>query len=210
MSLPQTSPFLLLKFELDGLRKEFNKINKGIAQLKIENNAVVRSFGEKRVEEKLKNHVELVELLDIADLIKGANIAGGRGYYLKGAGARLNMALIQFALDFLESRNYEAILTPFFMRKDIMAKCAQLSQFDELYKPLCAYHLGDRLYPSDVPKRYAGTLTCFRTETGSHGRDTLVLETVEEVAEDWKIDDIKGLLGRCNFNADMLDRKVTL
>jgi len=162
-----------------------------------ENNAVVRSFGEKRVEEKLKNHVELVELLDIADLIKGANVAGGRGYYLKGAGARLNMALIQFALDFLESRNYEAILTPFFMRKDIMAKCAQLSQFDEeLYKvtgegddkyliataeqPLCAYHLGDRLYPSDVPKRYAGTSTCFRKEAGSHGRDTLGIFRVHQ------------------------------
>lgn len=37
-----------------------------------------------------------------------------------------------------------------------------------------------------------------------------VIETVEEVAEDWTIDDIKGLLGRCNFKADMLDRKVSL
>ncbi|KAK8930631.1 ABC transporter F family member 5 [Platanthera zijinensis] len=37
-----------------------------------------------------------------------------------------------------------------------------------------------------------------------------VIETVEEVAEDWRIDDIKGLLGRCNFKADMLDRKVSL
>ncbi|KAK4264845.1 hypothetical protein QN277_025969 [Acacia crassicarpa] len=37
-----------------------------------------------------------------------------------------------------------------------------------------------------------------------------VLETIEEAAEDWKIDDIKGLLGRCNFKSDMLDRKVSL
>lgn len=37
-----------------------------------------------------------------------------------------------------------------------------------------------------------------------------MLETVAEVAEDWRIDDIKGLLGRCNFKADMLDRKVSL
>ncbi|THU49601.1 hypothetical protein C4D60_Mb06t11250 [Musa balbisiana] len=37
-----------------------------------------------------------------------------------------------------------------------------------------------------------------------------VLETVEEAAEDWRIDDIKGLLGRCNFKSDMLDRKVSL
>ena len=36
-----------------------------------------------------------------------------------------------------------------------------------------------------------------------------MLETVAEVAEDWRLDDIKGLLGRCNFKADMLDRKVS-
>lgn len=65
----------------------------------------------------------------------GADIAGGRGYYLKGAGVRLNQALINFGLDFLEKRGYTALQTPFFMRKDIMAKCAQLAQFDEeLYK----------------------------------------------------------------------------
>ncbi|KAF9603968.1 hypothetical protein IFM89_039322 [Coptis chinensis] len=40
--------------------------------------------------------------------------------------------------------------------------------------------------------------------------DKTVLETVEEVAEDWRLDDIKGLLGRCNFKTDMLDRKVSL
>lgn len=37
-----------------------------------------------------------------------------------------------------------------------------------------------------------------------------VIQTVEEAAEDWRIDDIKGLLGRCNFKADMLDRNVSL
>lgn len=40
--------------------------------------------------------------------------------------------------------------------------------------------------------------------------DKTVLDTVAEVAEDWRLDDIKGLLGRCNFKADMLDRKVCL
>ncbi|KAK7350846.1 hypothetical protein VNO77_09842 [Canavalia gladiata] len=40
--------------------------------------------------------------------------------------------------------------------------------------------------------------------------DKTVLQTVEEAAEDWRIDDIKGLLGRCNFKSDMLDRKVSL
>ncbi|KAK1263150.1 hypothetical protein QJS04_geneDACA009431 [Acorus gramineus] len=239
------------QFELEALRKEFNKINKEVARLKIAkedaskmiesteenkrltaekvvevqnakaeleakldkignlvhdsvpisddeaNNAVVRTWGERRTEEGLKNHVELVELLGIANLSKGTNVAGGRGYYLVGAGALLNQALISFGLAFLSKRNYTPLQTPFFMRKDIMAKCAQLSQFDEeLYKvtgegddkyliatseqPLCAYHMGDRFHPSELPIRYAGYSTCFRKEAGSHGRDTLGIFRVHQ------------------------------
>ncbi|KAL3838171.1 hypothetical protein ACJIZ3_022762 [Penstemon smallii] len=162
-----------------------------------ENNAIVRSWGEKRTEAKLKNHVELVELLGIADLKKGANIAGGRGYYLKGDGVLLNQALINFALFFLDKRGYTALQTPFFMRKDIMAKCAQLAQFDEeLYKvtgegddkyliataeqPLCAYHIDDWIHPTQIPLRYAGYSSCFRKEAGSHGRDTLGIFRVHQ------------------------------
>ncbi|GER43582.1 serine--tRNA ligase [Striga asiatica] len=162
-----------------------------------DNNAIIKSWGEKRTEPKLKNHVELVELLGIADLKKGANVAGGRGFYLKGDGVRLNQALINLALDFLEKRGFTALQTPFFMRKDIMAKCAQLAQFDEeLYKvsgdgddkyliataeqPLCAYHLDDWIHPSQLPLRYAGYSSCFRKEAGSHGRDTLGIFRVHQ------------------------------
>ncbi|KAI3458812.1 hypothetical protein Pfo_015475 [Paulownia fortunei] len=161
------------------------------------NNATIRSWGEKRTEPKLKNHVDLVELLGIADIKKGANVAGGRGFYLKGDGVRLNQALINFGLDFLEKRGFTALQTPFFMRKDIMAKCAQLAQFDEeLYKvtgegddkyliataeqPLCAYHLEDWIHPSQMPLRYAGYSSCFRKEAGSHGRDTLGIFRVHQ------------------------------
>ncbi|KAF5740069.1 Seryl-tRNA synthetase / serine--tRNA ligase isoform 1 [Tripterygium wilfordii] len=161
------------------------------------NNEIIRSWGEKRMVPKLKNHVELVELLGIADTKKGSDVAGGRGYYLKGDGVRLNQALINFGLDFLEKRGYTALQTPFFMRKDTMAKCAQLAQFDEeLYKvtgegddkyliataeqPLCAYHLDDWIHPSELPIRYAGYSSCFRKEAGSHGRDTLGIFRVHQ------------------------------
>ena len=71
----------------------------------------------------------------MVDLVRGANIAGHRGYYLKNWGLRLNQALISYALDFLQKREYNLLQTPFFMKKNIMAKTAQLSQFDEeLYK----------------------------------------------------------------------------
>ncbi|KAG5245371.1 serine--tRNA ligase [Salix suchowensis] len=228
------------QFELDSLRREFNKQNKKVAQLKIAkedateaikdneetkkliadkekevqeakdalysrlptignlvHDSVPVNNNEKRVEKKMRNHVDLVELLGIADLKKGADVAGGRGFYLKGDGVRLNQALINFGLEFLEKRGYTALQTPFFMRKDVMAKCAQLAQFDEeLYKvtgegddkyliataeqPLCAYHLDDWIHPSQLPIRYAGYSSCFRKEAGAHGRDTLGIFRVHQ------------------------------
>ncbi|CAM6109765.1 unnamed protein product [Calypogeia fissa] len=154
-----------------------------------DHNQVVKRWGTAREEAGLKNHVDLVDLLRIADLAKGADTAGGRGYYLKGAGVLLNQALINFGLAFLYKRNYTPLQTPFFMRKDVMGECAQLAQFDEeLYKvtgdgddkyliatseqPLCAYHRGDWVDPKSLPLRYAGYSTCFRKEAGAHGRDT--------------------------------------
>jgi seryl-tRNA synthetase len=52
-----------------------------------------------------------------------------------GGAVDLNLALIQYGLDFLEKRGYKKIWTPFFMRREMMAKTAQLEEFDEaLYK----------------------------------------------------------------------------
>jgi seryl-tRNA synthetase len=67
--------------------------------------------------------------------IKGAKIAGHRGYFLTNDGIDLNHALIAYGLEFLRERGYKKIQPPFMMNKDQMAKTAQLDQFDEeLYK----------------------------------------------------------------------------
>ena len=62
-------------------------------------------------------------------------MAGNRGYYLTGPGVLLNLALIQYGIKFLTERGFTPIQTPFMLKKECMAKCAQLSEFDEmLYK----------------------------------------------------------------------------
>lgn len=67
--------------------------------------------------------------------LAGTDVAGGRGYFLKHYGVMLNQALINFGMAFLVKRGYTLLQTPFFMRKNVMAQCAQLAQFDEeLYK----------------------------------------------------------------------------
>ena len=69
------------------------------------------------------------------DPVRGANVVGHRGYYLTGPGLALNQALISYGLSFLKKREYKLVQTPYMMRKDVMAKVAQLSEFDEaLYK----------------------------------------------------------------------------
>lgn len=129
---------------------------------------------------------------------RGREVAGGRGYYLKGPLVCLEQAIINLAFKILDKNYFTRIKPPFFMRKDVMQEVAQLNQFDEeLYKvnskssevvgdesvdekyliatseqPIAALHRDEWLNPVDLPFRYAGLSTCFRQEVGSHGRDT--------------------------------------
>jgi seryl-tRNA synthetase len=159
-------------------------------------NEVVKTHGTPRTDAKY-NHVDLVGLLNIANLEDGADVAGGRGYYLLNYGVLLNQALINYGMQFLARRGYCPIHTPFFMRKNIMAECAQLADFDEqLYKvsgegedkyliatseqTISSMHRKKWYEAKDLPVKYAGFSTCFRKEAGSHGRDTLGIYRVHQ------------------------------
>ncbi|ORM40310.1 putative Serine-tRNA ligase [Babesia sp. Xinjiang] len=77
------------------------------------------------------SHCDVLINLGGVHLKKGVEVAGHRGYYLRGQCCLLNMALIQYGLDFLSLRGYEAIMPPYFMKKDIMRDCAELADFEE-------------------------------------------------------------------------------
>lgn len=104
-----------------------------------DNNEIIRTYNHNGVEPvkrtDILSHHEVLARLDGYDQDRGANVAGHRGYFLTGVGVDLNLALINYGLSFLTKRGYKKLMTPFFMKKDMMAKTAQLSQFDEeLYK----------------------------------------------------------------------------
>nr|UXY87389.1 seryl-tRNA synthetase [Cryptomonas sp.] len=136
----------------------------------------------------LYNHVDLLDKVDGVEYQKGGLISGNRGYFLKKIGILLNIALIQYGLDFLIAKGFIPLQTPFFMKKDIMKKCAQLEDFTEqLYcireetekfliatseQPISAFHINEKLDKKKLPLKYAGFSTCFRKESGSHGKDT--------------------------------------
>lgn len=160
-----------------------------------ENNELIRKWSPEGmvVDESKKaalSHHEVLTRLDGFDQERGTKISGHRGYFLRQIGVFLNQALINYGLDFLAKKGYIPLQAPVMMNKDVMARTAQLSQFDEeLYKvvdgqdekyliatseqPISAYHSGEWFeQPQEqLPKRYAGYSTCFRREAGSHGKE---------------------------------------
>ncbi|KAA8495425.1 Serine--tRNA ligase, cytoplasmic [Porphyridium purpureum] len=143
------------------------------------------------------NHVDLLHRIGGVEYERGVTAAGSRGYFLVGDGVLLNLALIHYGVHFLTTRGHIAVQPPYFMERDAMAKCAQLDDFDEqLYKvsgdggdkyliatseqPLCVYHMDEWIAVQSLPLKYVGVSTCFRKETGSHGRDTLGIFRVHQ------------------------------
>ncbi|ORY86850.1 hypothetical protein BCR37DRAFT_376121 [Protomyces lactucae-debilis] len=135
------------------------------------------------------SHHEVLVRIDGYDPERGVKVVGHRGYFLRQYGVFLNQALINYGLHFLSDRGYIALQTPQMMNKDVMAKTAQLEQFDEeLYKvvdgddekyliatseqPISAFHSNEWMdTTSALPIKYAGFSSCYRREAGSHGKD---------------------------------------
>jgi seryl-tRNA synthetase len=128
-------------------------------------------------------HIELCEKLGFVDMKNGIMVTGNRGYFLTGMGVRLNLALINYAMEFLEQKGYTLMETPHTVNKELMSKITQLSEYDEtLYKleghdkfliatseqPLTAYFSNKQLGKSKLPIKFAGLSPCYRKETGRH------------------------------------------
>lgn len=115
-------------------------------------------------------------------------ISGNRAYFLVNDGIKLNTALLMYAQDFLRTRGFKVMQTPFFMNQGAMQTVCQLAEFDDtLYKvkdgseedkyliatseqPLTAYFENKQL--DNLPVKISGISSCFRKEAGKHGVDT--------------------------------------
>ena len=134
-----------------------------------------------------RDHLELGELLGAIDMERGAKVSGARFYFLRGVGARLELALMNMALDRALSHGFTPLITPTLVKPEIMAGTGFLGEHsDEVYHlkdqdlyltgtsevALAGYHADEIVDLSDGPLRYAGWSTCYRSEAGSHGKDT--------------------------------------
>lgn len=135
---------------------------------------------------KVRDHIDLMQSLDLADLERAAKVAGARFYYLKNQLVRLNQSLIQFALDFLSEKNYTPIQTPYLINRNSMEGAIIAQDFEDvIYKTegedlyligtsehaIVSMHADEIIEGKSLPIRYAGVSPCFRREAGAHGRD---------------------------------------
>ncbi len=152
-----------------------------------EHNVIIRQEGEPRNFgfEPLP-HWDLGVTLDIVDFERGVKLSGTRFYVLKGAGARLQRALITWMLDVHLAQGYTEIYPPYMVRREMMVGAAQLPKFvDNIYHdaeedfwfvgtseiPLTNLHRDEILPPGSVPLNYVAYSACFRREKMSAGRD---------------------------------------
>jgi len=152
-------------------------------------NPVVRTWGERRdFDFEPLAHWDIGENLGILDFPRAAKIAGARFALYKGSGARLERALINFMLDIhTKEHGYTEVLPPFMVNAASMTGTGQLPKFEEdLFKiegwdyyliptaevPVTNIHREEILQEEALPIFYVSYTPCFRSEAGSHGKDT--------------------------------------
>ena len=151
-------------------------------------NKEVRRWGDPpRFDFTPKNHWDVGEELGILDFERAAKIAGARFAVYRGAGARLERALINFMLDLHTTENgYKEMLPPALANRTSLVATGQLPKFEEdLFRlaqgeyfliptaevPLTNLHRDEMLEKNDLPIKYVAYTPCFRSEAGSYGKD---------------------------------------
>jgi seryl-tRNA synthetase len=154
-----------------------------------EDNQLHRTWGEvPQFDFEPKAHWDIAAALGILDFEKASKVTGTRFVFLKGMGARLERALINFMLDYhVDQHGYEEMIPPFMVNRESMTGTGQLPKFEEdAFKiadtdyfliptsevPVTNYYRDDMIDGDTLPIAYAAYSACFRSEAGSAGRDT--------------------------------------
>ncbi len=158
-------------------------------------NMEVRTWGEKPAFTFTpKSHIDLMLAHDMVDLERGSKVSGFRGYFLKGDGAKLSMAIWQLAQEHFGAKGFTPMVVPSLVRREAFMGTGYLPQGEEdLYKTqdgeflsgtgevaTMGYHMDETLSREELPKKYLSFSPCFRREAGSHGKDTKGLIRVHE------------------------------
>ena len=153
-----------------------------------DDNVEIRSWGTvPEFDYSPKDHIDLATQLDLVDIERAARASGARFYYLKNDLARLNWAIVCYALDFMRDKEFVIYQPPYMLHRRAVEGAVALSDFEDvIYKiegedlyllatsehALLNIHTDEILDSPSLPLRYCGISPCFRKEAGAHGRDT--------------------------------------
>jgi seryl-tRNA synthetase len=170
------------------VRRIGNVIEPGVPVGGEDDYVVLETVGEPRAFDfEPKDHLALGEALDAIDMERGARVGGSRFYFLKGVGARLEIAMMNLALAQAVEHGFVPMITPTLVTPQVMGGAGFLdAHADEVYRleaddlyltgtsevALAGYHSDEILDLGGGAKRYAGWSTCYRREAGSYGKDT--------------------------------------
>ncbi|KKS44239.1 MAG: Serine-tRNA ligase [candidate division CPR1 bacterium GW2011_GWA2_42_17] len=158
-------------------------------------NLEIKTWGDKpEFNFELKDHLELMTALGMADFERGAKVHGFRGYFLTGSGAELSFAVWNYALDFFRGKGFRLVIPPTIVRKQNLYGTGHLPGDVEDYYvtqdgdtlagtaevPMMGFHSEEILNPADFPLKYLAFSPCFRREAGSHSKDVKGLIRVHE------------------------------
>lgn len=152
-------------------------------------NVVERKWGEvPEFKFKVRDHLELGEMLDIIDVKRASKVSGARFAYLKNEAVLLEFALISFAMETLIAEGFTPIIPPHLIKKESMEGMGYLEhggeadmfvlEKDDLVlagtseQSIGPMYMDETLEKKDLPKRYIGFSPCYRREAGSYGKDT--------------------------------------
>ena len=165
-----------------------------------EDNVPIREVGSKReFDFKPKDHVELMETLDLIDFEGGAKVSGQKFYYLKNQAVFLELALAQYAMSLLQKEGFTVHITPDLARHQILdgigfnPRGAETQIYSIEESDLCLIAtaeitlgglLIDQLLKYEqLPILYAGLSHCYRTEAGAAGRESRGLYRVHQFSK---------------------------
>jgi seryl-tRNA synthetase len=150
-------------------------------------NVEVKKYGRpKKFSFEVKSHVELGEKLGLLDFDTSGDVSGNGFYFMRGELALLNMALINFARDFMVKRKFDYVEPPLMIKKEVLDGVYSSAEIDAMaYKidgedlyliatsehPLIGQFISKTLQKKDLPVLQTGYSMCFRKEIGSHGID---------------------------------------
>lgn len=160
-----------------------------------EENQEIKTWGEKpNFDFEAKDHIEIMNTLNMVDFERGTKVHGFRGYYLINDGARLCFAIWNYAMNFFSQKGFSPVIPPVIVKKQNLygtghlpgdAEDYYVTQDDDALAgtaeiPVTAMHSGEILDMDSLPKKYLGFSPCFRREAGSHGKDVKGLIRVHE------------------------------